>query len=511
MGATITPSSVDAAATSGGRALSRGLGLYDSTMIVAGSMIGTAIYIVAAEMSRELGSAGWVLVSWLIAGLLTVTAALSYGELASMMPQAGGQYVYLRESYTPLVGFLYGWTLFLIIQTGTVAAVAVGFARFLGLLWPAINESRYLIEPIHVSNRYAISVSSAQLVAVIVILFLTWSNTKGLKYGRRIQNIFTGCKIAALLGLIISGVILGANAHALTVNFRSMWAPVGYYAIAKGVSAATGYGLFVALCISQTGSLFASDAWNNITFTAGEVRDPRRNIPLSLALGSGLVMGLYLLINLGYFFTLPLTAVQHAASDRVATATLQVVFPGLGVTMMAVAIMVSTFGCINGMLLTGSRAYYAMAKDGLFFGPTGKLNRARVPGIALVAQGLWAACLVLPRTFDPILKSYGNLFSNLLEYVVSAVLIFYILTIIGVFRLRQLKPSAPRPYKAFGYPVVPALYIAGATTILVVLVIYRTSTTFPGLVLIATGFPVYLVLRRMPPRPIQSETREPES
>src|SRR5580693_2632170 len=319
---------------------SRGLGLFDSTMIVAGSMIGSAIFIVSADMSRQLGSSGWLLLSWVIAGVLTITAALSYGELASMMPQAGGQYVYLRESFSPTLGFLYGWTLFLIIQTGTVAAVAIGFARFLGVLWPTIGESHYVIEPVHVTSGYAVSLSTAQMVAVLVILLLTWSNTRGLNYGKAIQNIFTSCKIASLAGLIVAGIFFGRNAAAIRANFSAMWSPSGLVPIAAGISAATGYGLFVALCVSQVGSLFAADAWNNITFTAGEVKNPRRNIPLSLALGSGMVIGLYLLVNLAYLFTLPLDAIQHAESDRVATATLQAVFPGLGVTLMALAIKI---------------------------------------------------------------------------------------------------------------------------------------------------------------------------
>ncbi len=473
----------------------RGLGLYDSTMIVAGSMIGSAIFIVSADMSRQLGSAGWLLMSWVIAGVLTVTAALSYGELASMMPQAGGQYVYLRESFSPVLGFLYGWTLFLIIQTGTVAAVAIGFARFLGVLWPTIKESHYLIEPIHITAHYALSLSTAQLIAVSVILLLTWSNTRGLNYGKLIQNVFTVSKLAALAVLIITGILLGRNATAIRGNFSAMWTPGGYIPIAEGISAATGFGLLVALCVSQVDSLFAADAWNNITFTAREVKNPRRNIPLSLALGSGMVIGLYLLVNLAYLFTLPLNAIQHAESDRVATAMLQAVFPGLGVTLMALAIMVSTFGCINGMLLTGSRAYYAMARDRLFFKRTGDLNSKGVPGVALIVQGLWAAFLVLPRTFDPLTGKYGNLYSNLLDYVVSAVLIFYILTIAGIFRLRKTRPEAERPYKTFGYPVVPALYIFGAALILAVLVRYRTSTTLPGLAIIASGLPVYVLLR----------------
>jgi basic amino acid/polyamine antiporter, APA family len=475
---------------------SRRLGLYDSVMLVVGSMIGSAIFIVSADMSRQLGSAGWLLVSWIVAGLLTIAGALCYGELAAMMPKAGGQYIYLREAFSPLVGFLYGWSLFLVIQTGTVAAVAVGFARYTGILWPRISETIYIVPPIHLGTRYAISLSTAQLVGLIVIVLLTWTNTRGLDYGKAIQNTFTVSKIAALVGIIIVGLFFGASRSTIQANFAAMWTPHGYSQLSAGLSVITGFGVFVALCLSQTGSLFAADAWNNITFTAGEVKNPRKNIPLSLALGTLLVISLYLLVNLAYLFTLPLSSVQQATSDRVATAMLQVVFPGLGVTLMAAAIMISTFGCINGMLFAGSRAYYAMARDGLFFKQANTLNKARVPGKALWMQGAWAALLVLPRTYDPATGVYGSLYSNLLDYVVSTVLIFYIFTIAGVFRLRKTQPDADRPYRTIGYPVVPALYILGATTILLVLFRYRTATTLPGLLIILSGIPVFEYLKR---------------
>ena len=474
----------------------RSLGLFDSTMVVAGSMIGSGIFIVSAEMSRQLGSSGWLLLSWLIAGVLTVTGALSYGELASMMPTAGGQYVYLREAFSPMFGFLYGWTLFLVIQTGTVAAVAVGFARFLGVLVPGVSESRYLIPPIHIFGRYWVSLSSAQLVGVLVILLLTWSNSRGVEYGKRVQNVFTVSKIASLAGIILLGLLIGSRAAVIHANFAAPWTRRGTVAVLPGISAATAFGLFIALCISQVGSLFSSDAWNNITFTAGEVKNPRRNIPLSLARGAISVITLYMLVNLAYLFTLPMEAIQHANADRVATAALERALPGIGASAMAVAIMVSTFGCINGMVLSGARAYFAMAEDRLFFRATGKLNRAGVPGAALLVQGVWAAMLILPRTYDSATGKYGNLYSNLLDYVVSAVLLFYILTIAGIFRLRRTRPDADRPYRAFGYPVVPALYIAGAFCILAVLLIYRTATTIPGIVIILSGVPVFFLLRR---------------
>jgi basic amino acid/polyamine antiporter, APA family len=471
----------------------RGLGLYDSTMVVVGSMIGSGIFIVSAEMSRLVGSPGWLLGAWVLTGVLTIVGALSYGELAAMMPRAGGQYVYLREAFSPMWGFLYGWTLFLVIQTGTIAAVGVGFARYFGAMVPWIADDNYLIAPTHISTGYALSLSTTQLVGIILIAVLTWTNTRGLQYGKIIQNVFTTAKTGALLGLILVGLLLGWNATAVSDNFGNLWAPRGVVEIVPGLTAMTTFGLFVAICVSQTGSLFSADAWNNITFTAGEVKDPRRNIPLSLALGTLIVISLYLLANVAYLVTLPFDQVQHAPGDRVATATLNAIFPGLGGTIMAIGIMISTFGCNNGLILAGARAYYAMARDGLFFKSSGQLNEAKVPAWGLTLQGLWAAFLTLPRTYDPATRAYGNLYNNLLEYIISAALIFYILTIAGIFRLRQTRPNAERPYRAVGYPVVPALYIAGAAAILLVLFIYRPATTWPGLAIVLLGVPVYFV------------------
>ena len=492
-----SPSTTDA--TGLDTEFTRGLGLFDSTMVVVGSMIGSGIFIVSADMARTIGSPGWLLVAWLIAGVLTVTAALSYGELAAMMPRAGGQYVYLREAFSPIWGFLYGWTLFLVIQSGTIAAVAVGFARYMGVLIPGIAEDRYLVSPIHISAGYAVSLSTAQLVGVLLIALLTWTNTKGLQYGRVIQNIFTTAKGGALAALILAGLFLGWNNLAVSDNFGGLWSVRGATDIVPGLTATTAFGLFIAVCVAQTGSLFSADAWNNITFTAGEVKDPRRNIALSLALGTAIVIGLYLLANLAYLVTLPFDAVQHAPADRVATAPLDAIIPGAGAAIMAVAIMVSTFGCNNGLILAGARAYYAMARDGLFFKKAGELNKAKVPAGALVLQGIWAAFLVLPRTYNASTATYGNLYSNLLDYVVSAALIFYVLTILGVFRLRATRPHAERPYKAVGYPVVPALYIVGAVTILLVLFVYRSATTWPGLGIVLLGVPVYAWWARQRP------------
>ena len=486
--------------------LVRGLGLLDSTMLVAGSMIGSGIYIVSGEIARQVGSPGWLLVVWIVTGLLTVAAALSYGELAAMMPKAGGQYVYLREALSPLAGFLYGWTLFLVIQTGTIAAVGLGFARFFGVIWKDIAEDNYrgLIQPIPLGDSYAISLSTAQLVGVLLIALLTWMNTRGLQLGKIVQNTFTFTKTATLVALILLGLLIGWNATAVHDNFGGFWnvRPDHLQEVAKGLTAACGVGLFAGICVAQTNSLFSADAWNNITFTAGEVRNPRRDIPLSLALGTFLVIALYLLANVAYLVTLPFETIQTIPADRVASATMDKIFESsVGGTIMAIAIMISTFGCNNGLILAGARAYYAMARDGLFFQAAARLNRKHVPAWALVVQGIWAAALILPRTVesrdaDTGKVIYGNLYSSLLQYVISAALIFYILTIVGIFRLRRTEPDAERPYRAFGYPLVPALYILGASVILVVLFVCQPKTTWPGLAIVATGFPVYFLWRK---------------
>jgi basic amino acid/polyamine antiporter, APA family len=478
----------------------RGLGLLDSTMLVAGSMIGSGIFIVSAIIARQVGAPGWLLVVWLVTGLLTLMASLSYGELAAMMPKAGGQYVYLREAFSPLWGFLYGWTLFLVIQTGTIAAVAVGFARYSGVLVPWVSESTYLIAPIRFGG-YAFSLSTAQFVGLCMIALLTFMNTRGLKLGKLVQNVFTTAKTGALIGLIILGIIVGLRSGAGAENFSHFWTLRGtLQEVGPGLTAAVAFGLFVGICVAQTNSLFSADAWNNITFTAGEVKEPRRNVPLSLALGTILVITLYLLANVAYLTALPWDAIQNAPSDRVASETANVIFPGTGATIMAIAIMISTFGCNNGLILAGARAYYAMARDGLFFRKVGHLNKNHVPAWGLIIQGVWAGALVLPRTVKTDaagnVTGYGNLYGNLLDYVISAALIFYILTIAGIFVLRRKRPNAERPYKAFGYPVVPVLYIIGATVILAVLFIYQTATTWPGLIIVLTGVPIYFLWRR---------------
>src|SRR5262249_37732079 len=339
------------------------------------------IFIVSSEISRQVGAPGWLLVVWVVTGLLTLMAALSYGELAAMMPHAGGQYVYLREAFSPIFGFLYGWTLFMVIQAGTIAAVAVGFARYFGVLVPWISESHYLIRPIRLGSGYAVSLSTAQLVGLLMIALLTWMNTRGLKLGKVVQNVFTVAKTGALIGLILLGVVVGYSAVAAHGNFGDLWTVRGKLQEVGpgGLTAVTAFGLFVGVCVAQTNSLFSADAWNNITFTAGEVKNPRRNIPLSLAFGTFLVIGLYLLANVAYLVTLPFETIQVVPSDRVAAATANVIFGAPGTTIMAVAIMVSTFGCNNGLILAGARAYWAMARDGLFFRRSGELNHKHVP------------------------------------------------------------------------------------------------------------------------------------
>lgn len=474
----------------------KALGLFDSVMMVAGIMVGSGIFIVSAEISRQVGAAGWLLVAWVITGVLTVAAALSYGELAAMMPRAGGMYVYLREAFSPMWGFLYGWTLLTVIQTGTIAAVAIAFARFAGVLFPGVSETRYLVAPVMIGSRYAVSLSTAQLVALSVVLLATIVNVRGVEWGKLVQNVFTVAKLAGMAGLLVlGGIVFALHPGVLRANFAQAWRPVDVVGIG-GVSAVTAFGMFVALCVSQTGALFSADSWHDVTFVAGEVRNPKRNLPLALLLGTSMVCGLYLLFNLCYLAVLPMRAIQTAPNDRVATLVVATVLPTVGKAAMALLIMVSTFGTANAMTLAGGRACYAMAQDGLFFRRAGLLNRARVPGWALWLQCGWSLLLVLPRTFDSGTGKFGNLYSNLLDYVISSALLFYILTVVGLFRLRRTQPEAARPYRCWGYPWLPGLYVVGATVVLGVLFWYRTATTWPGLLIVLSGVPVYLLVRR---------------
>src|SRR5277367_6641512 len=483
----------------------RAIGLFDGTMIVVGSMIGSGIFIVAADITRQTGSAGGLLLTWILTGALTIAAALSFGELAGMFPHAGGQYIYLREAYSPLWGFLFGWTLFLVIQSGTIAAVAVGFARYLGVLLPAVSPKTWIVAPIALGSKYAISLSVQQLVGIVMVLFLTFVNTLGVRLGKLIQNIFTTAKTLALLGLIFLGVFVAHNHAAIADNFSHLWAIRSPVSIEPGtnffrqflptITAASGaFGLFVAFGVAQVGSLFSSDAWNNIGFTAAELKNPKRDVALSMVFGTLIVTAIYVLANIAYLCALPLAQIQNAPDDRVATAALQAIFGPAGALIMAVAIIISTFGCNNGLILAGARVAYAMARDGLFFRATGTLNKRGVPAKALVFQGVWIVALILSRTRRPD-GSYGNLYSDLLDYVVFAAILFYVLTIIGIFVLRIRRPEAERPYKAFGYPLVPLLYIVASTGIMIVLLFYATQTAGMGMVIVLLGVPVYWLWR----------------
>jgi len=473
----------------------KALGLFDSIMIVAGVMVGSGIFIVSAEITRQVGSSGWLLVAWIITGVLTVAGALSYGELAAMMPAAGGMYIYLREAFSPLLGFLYGWTLLTVIQTGTIAAVAIAFARFAGVLFPAIGEGNYIVAPVNILPGYALSLSTAQMLALGVILLIALVNCRGVHWGKLVQNIFTVAKLAGMVALLSLGAYAFLrNPSVFHANFTHMWRPFNVTRIGN-VDATTAFGMLVALCVSQTGSLFSADSWHDLTFVAGEVRNPRRNLPLALGLGTSIVILLYLLCNICYLAVLPVSEIQTAPGDRVATLAVDTVLPGVGKLAMALLVMVSTFGTVNALTLAGGRACYAMAQDGLFFRRAGVLNRARVPGWALMLQCLWSLALVLPRTYNLATNTYGNLYSDLLAYVISAALLFYILTVAGIFRLRSKRPEASRPYRCWGYPWLPALYIISAAIVLVILFLYRTTTTWPGLIIVLSGVPVYLILR----------------
>ncbi len=465
------------------RGFRREIRLFDATMVVVGSMVGSGIFIVSADIARTLGGSGWLLAVWVATGLMTVAGALCYGELAGMMPQAGGQYVYLREAYGPLVAFLYGWTFFLVIQAGTIAAVGVAFAKFTAQLVPFFSASNVL------ARVGPFEVNAAQGLGIASIALLTAVNAAGLRHGRRIQNAFTVSKTVALAGVIGIGVLVGANADVARANFADPFAAAWVRDAAGGggrvVELLSGLGLAAAFGAAMVGSLFSSDAWNNITFAAGEAIDPRRTIPRALALGTALVSVLYVLANVGYLLVLPVAAIAHAPDDRVGTAMVATVFGGGAAALMAVIILFSTFGCNNGLILAGARVTYAMAQDGLFFRGAGRLNRHGVPGVALLVQGVWAAVLCLSGT-------YGQL----LDYVVFAVLLFYILTVGALFVLRRRRPQAERPTRAPGYPLLPALYMAAAGLIALDLLVVKPAFTWPGLLIVALGIPVYAGWRR---------------
>jgi APA family basic amino acid/polyamine antiporter len=523
------------------------LGLFDATMLVAGSMIGSGIFIVSAGIAADLGSSGWLLLVWLVTGILTILGALAYAELAAMMPHAGGQYVYLREAYSPIWGFLYGWTLFLVIQTGTIAAVAVSFAKFLGVFFPELGTSPeagatilfgpvplnwnltidlpWTAEPVTVFERKDFTITLGQIVAVMVILFLTLLNCRGVREGKWVQNVFTVAKTLALILLIVVGLVVVADGSVIRGNLDNAWSgATETEKYAKLTTLIPGGGLVVVLMIAggaMVGSLFSADAWANVTFTAGEVKNPRRNLPLSLVIGVGGVILLYLLANVAYLAALPVRGdlaaakalevqaaqataqgqaaaaqahlqaatrargLDHARDERVGTAIMEMASPRYGAPLMAAAIMVSLFGCANGLVLMGARLYYAMAQDRLFFRPVGLLNRRGVPAVGLVLQGAWACLLVFSG-------SYGQL----LDYVIFAALLFYVLTVAGLFVLRRKRPDAERPYRALGYPVLPALYVIVAAAIMLDLLVVKPEYTWPGLIIVCTGFPVYYLWRR---------------
>lgn len=463
----------------------KSLGFIDSTALVAGSMIGSGIFIVSADIARNVGSPGWMLLVWVITGVMTIFAALSYGELASMMPKAGGQYVYLREAFNPLAGFLYGWTFFTVIQTGTIAAVGMAFAKFAGVLVPWFSESNILL------NLGFLKINTVHLLAITMILVLTINNLMGIRNGKWVQNIFTFLKIALLIGFIVLGLFFAKNPDAVALNDSYFWQPV-----AIDGSVLSGWALIAAVCVAMVGSLFSSDAWNNITFAAGEVKNPKRNIPLSLVAGVTLVTALYILANFVYLNALPLRGnpegsgvfekgIQFAANDRLGSASMFGLFGSMAALLMAAFVVVSTFGCNNGLILSGARVYYAMAKDNLFFRNASRLNKNAVPAVGLKLQALWASLLCLTGTY-----------SNLLDYVVFAVLIFYVLTIAGIFVLRRRLPDIERPYKTFGYPFVPFLYMAAASLIMLVLLIYKFEYSGLGLSIVVLGFPVYFIWKK---------------
>ncbi len=483
--------------------LVKGLGLTSATMLVMGSMIGSGIFIVSAEIAREVQSPALLIGAWVITGFLTIVGALCYGELAAMMPRAGGQYVYLREALGPLWGFLYGWTLFLVIQTGTIAAVGVAFGKFLGVFWPAISSSHWILHfwkvpkipvgPMVLGNM-DVGLNTQNLVAILVVVLLSVINIFGVKTGAAIQNLFTSAKVAALLGLVVFGILLGRSGQALVANFgANFWKNAGLGAL-HDVGGGALVSTLTVLAIAQVGSLFSADAWNNVTFTAGEVKNPNRNLPLSLALGTGVVIALYIACNFIYLSALPLAGsptgttllergIQYASEDRVATAVITQMFGSVGGALMAIAIMISAFGCSNGLILAGARVYYAMAKDGLFFRGVARLHpKYKTPVVSLMVQMVWTAILCVSGSY-----------SQLLDYIIFAVLVFYILTIAGLFVLRRTHPDAERPYRTVGYPALPAIYIVMALFIDVVLLRYKPQYTWPGLIIVLLGIPVYYV------------------
>lgn len=458
------------------------LGLLDATMIVAGSMIGSGIFIVSTEMTTYLGSSGWLILAWVLTGFLTLTAAVSYGELSSMFPKAGGQYVYLREAFNPLTGFLYGWSLFAVIQTGTIAAVGVAFSKFAAYIFPSLGPDNILI------NLGFTDVSAAEVVSMLLVIFLTYVNTRGVELGKIVQTSFTLTKLFSLFGLIVFGFILAADSDIWTMNWENAWAAKTSTGNAlmgvggPGWTHVAGYAIVPLFASALVGSVFSSDAWNNVTFIAGEIKRPEKNIGLSLFFGTLIVTIIYVSANLMYLSVLDLNEIATAKDGRVSLAASMKIFGNAGTIVIAVMIMISTFGCNNGLILSGARVYYTMAKDGLFFKKTGKLNKNGVPEFALWIQCAWTCLLVL-----------SGKYYELLTYVVFVVLIFYMLTLIGIFRLRIRRPDIPRPYKAWGYPVLPIVYCIIASAICIALFLYQRDQTWPGALIVLLGIPLYYI------------------
>ena len=456
------------------------LSAFDATMIVAGSMIGSGIFIVSADITRNVGSAGWLVAVWLLTGFMTLTAALSYGELSAMFPKAGGQYVYLKESYNPLLGFLYGWSFFSVIQTGTIAAVGVAFSKFAGYFFPSLEMTDANI----LFQLGFLKIYPAQVLSIVTIILLTYINTKGVQSGKIIQSTFTITKLASLFGLIGFGFLLASKASIWDANWANAW-EMKTIASDNSTTPIFGVAILGAIAASMVGSIFSSDAWNNVTFIAGEIKNPKRNIGLSLFLGTLIVTVIYISANLMYLSVLPINEIANAPADRVAVAASNVIFGNIGTYVIAVMIMISTFGCNNGLILAGARVYYTMAQDGLFFKKAGTLNKNAVP-----AWALWAQCIVAS------LLCLSGRYGDLLDMVSFIVVIFYILTIIGIFILRKKRPELDRPYKAFGYPVLPAIYILMGTCFCVLLIIYKPNFTWPGLIITLLGVPLYYLALR---------------
>ena len=486
-------------------ALERRLGPLDAAMIVIGSMIGSGIFITSAESSRLIGAPGWLLLAWAVAGLMTITGALCCSELATMMPRAGGVYVFLRQAYGPSLGFLFGWTLFLVVQTGTIAAVAIAFAKFLGVFVSGVASDNYLIAPVPLGGGYAISLSTEQLTAILLITLLTWTNTRGLEVGRIVQNTFTFAKTAALAGVVVIGLMLGwsASSAARSSAWWDSWANGWSPQVAQpGFTIVGSLALVLLFGKAMVGPLFAQTAWTNVTFIGSEVREPGKNLARALLWGCGIVVILYVLANLAYVAVLPFSEIEHAPQNRVAVATLNAVFGHPGAMCMAAAIMISTFGCNNGLILAGARVYFAMARDGLFFKKIATTNAFHVPAAALVAQGIWTAFLTLPRTMTTNAATqkvtYGNVYNQLLEYIVSADLVFYILLVAAVMVLRRKQPQAERPYRTWGYPIVPIISILLAGLLIVDLAWLAPATSGIGIAIVLSGVPVFLFWRKAP-------------